>query len=231
MAGFMSMNGPKMASAIDGVNQRQAMNRMYRYQRLIYNASRAYYLLGRDRLIDALDVPPRARVLEVGCGTGRNLIRAARRYPHGNFYGIDISDEMLKQAAVSVARAGLSSRIRLAQADATDFDPTRLFGVTAFDRICFSYVLSMIPEWREALGCASRMLAQDGSIHIVDFGRGEGLPPGLRHGLRRWLALFGVEPREELAGPGEAVLAGGLCWTSAPSHRGYAVSVTACRKA
>jgi S-adenosylmethionine-diacylgycerolhomoserine-N-methlytransferase len=216
-----------MAVAAEGMYQRQAMNRMYRYQRLIYDASRAYYLLGRDRLIGALDVPPGGRVLEVGCGTGRNLIKAARRYPHGAFYGIDISDEMLKQAAVSVSRAGLSSRIHFAQADATGFDPVRLFGVPAFDRICFSYALSMIPAWQEALRCASGVLAKGGSIHIVDFGQGEGLPPGLRNGLRRWLALFGVEPRAELLGKPQTILPEETRWHSTTCYRGYAVLVTA----
>lgn len=204
---------------------------MYRYQRLVYDASRAYYLLGRDRLIDALDVPAGGSVLEVGCGTGRNLVKAAQRYPHGAFHGIDISDEMLKQAAASVARAGLSSRIRLAQADAAGFDPARLFGIAAFDRICFSYTLSMIPEWKDALRLACGILAPGGRIHVVDFGQGEGLPPGLRHGLRRWLALFGVEPRAELAGSGESVLPPGARWSRVPLFRGYAISVAVTREA
>ena len=32
------------------------MDDVYRYQRHIYDASRKFYLLGRDRLIDALDL-------------------------------------------------------------------------------------------------------------------------------------------------------------------------------
>ena len=55
--------------------------RIYRYQRYIYDASRKYYLLGRDRLLDELGPPPGAAVLEIACGTGRNLIKAAQRYP------------------------------------------------------------------------------------------------------------------------------------------------------
>ena len=67
------------------------MDRIYRHQRFIYDLTRKYYLLGRDRMIAGLAVPDGASVLEVGCGTGRNLIEAARRYPHARFHGFDIS--------------------------------------------------------------------------------------------------------------------------------------------
>ena len=57
------------------------MDAIYARQRHIYDATRKYFLFGRDRLIAALDVPVNGTVLEVGCGTGRNLIQVARRYP------------------------------------------------------------------------------------------------------------------------------------------------------
>jgi len=57
------------------------MDRQYRWQRHIYDLTRKPYLLGRDRLVAELLPTPGARVLEIGCGTGRNLIRIARTYP------------------------------------------------------------------------------------------------------------------------------------------------------
>ena len=45
------------------------MDRMYRNQRLIYDATRAYYLLGRDQMLRGLGAGPGDKVLEVGCGT------------------------------------------------------------------------------------------------------------------------------------------------------------------
>src|SRR5271154_134301 len=68
------------------------MDRMYRRQRHVYDLTRKFYLLGRDQLIDTLAPPVGARVLEIGCGTGRNLIRAALQYPAMGAYGIDISE-------------------------------------------------------------------------------------------------------------------------------------------
>ena len=76
------------------------MNRMYRRQRHIYDATRRYYLLGRDRLIAGLHPAAGASVLEIGCGTGSNLVHAARLYPDARFFGIDISTEMLTSAIV-----------------------------------------------------------------------------------------------------------------------------------
>ena len=54
------------------------MDAIYRGQRHIYDVTRRYYLLGRDGLIADLDVPAGGTVLEIGCGTGRNLIAVGR---------------------------------------------------------------------------------------------------------------------------------------------------------
>ena len=77
------------------------MDGVYRYQRHFYDLTRKYYLLGRDRMIAGLDVPPDGTVLELGCGTGRNIVLAARRYPDARFFGLDISAEMLETAQAS----------------------------------------------------------------------------------------------------------------------------------
>ena len=81
------------------------MNRMYRRQRHIYDGTRRYYLLGRDQLIADLRPGAGANVLEIGCGTGRNLVLAARRYPDARFFGIDVSTEMLTSAISAISRA------------------------------------------------------------------------------------------------------------------------------
>lgn len=172
----------------------RSMDAMYRYQRTIYDATRKFYLLGRDGLVAGLEPPPEGRVLEIGCGTGRNLVKAARAYPEARFHGLDVSAMMLDFARRSIARAGLAQQIVTARADATSFDPTQLFGVPSFDRIFVSYALSMIPHWQAALACARECLAEGGSLHIVDFGDQAGLPAPFRLVLARWLALFSVHP-------------------------------------
>ena len=180
------------------------MDRMYRRQRRIYDLSRKYYLLGRDETIRRLRPAPDDRVLEIACGTGRNLVHAARLYPQARFFGLDVSEEMLDTARTAIARAGLASQIAVAKADATDFDPARLFGQARFERVMISYALSMIPPWREALARSLDVVAPGGSLHCVDFGDCAGLPGAFRTGLRAWLAAFGVTPRDDL---GEALAA------------------------
>jgi S-adenosylmethionine-diacylgycerolhomoserine-N-methlytransferase len=170
------------------------MDRIYRRQRHLYDATRKYYLLGRDRLIAELDPPAGGTVLEIGCGTGRNLVAAAKEYPHASLYGLDVSALMLEKAASSIGRAGLAERIRLAQADAARFDPEALFARPAFDRVFFSYSLSMIPDWRAAIDAALAAVAPGGRLHLVDFGRQEGLPAPFRTLLYAWLRRFHVAP-------------------------------------
>lgn len=176
----------------------ELMDGVYRWQRHIYDLTRKYYLLGRDRLIAELDAPAGGTVLELGCGTGRNIILAARRYPEARFFGLDISAEMLETAQAAIARAGLSGRVTLARADATAFDAGALFGQPAFDRVFVSYSLSMIPGWEKTVAEGLAVLAPGGSLHVVDFGQQEGLPRWFRALLRGWLRKFHVEPRASL---------------------------------
>ncbi|HWK32419.1 MAG TPA: class I SAM-dependent methyltransferase [Hyphomicrobium sp.] len=200
------------------------MDAIYRYQRYVYDATRKYYLLGRDRLIAELAPPAQGRVLEIACGTGRNLIAAARRYPDAHFYGFDISAAMLETARGSIARAGLEGRIAVAAADATDFSGVQLFGVDKFDRIFISYALSMIPPWQEALQQALDVLAPGGRLLIVDFGEQARLPLWFKRGLRAWLSRFSVTPRDGLSAELDRIAAmPGYRVRHAQPHRGYAV--------
>ena len=174
------------------------MDAIYRTQRHFYDLTRKYYLLGRDRLIRHLSPPPGGSVLEIGCGTGRNLIVAARAWPDAHFHGIDISEAMLETARAKVAKAGLAGKITLAQGDATSFDAQALFGVAEFDRVFQSYTLSMIPDWEGAIREAAAKLAPAGRLDIVDFGQQTGLPLLWRKALFAWLAKFDVSPRADL---------------------------------
>ncbi|WP_225206317.1 class I SAM-dependent methyltransferase [Novosphingobium huizhouense] len=187
-----------MASAVRSASPAQGghgalMDAVYRRQKHIYDATRKYYLFGRDSLIGALDAPAGTSVLEVGCGTGRNLALIGKRWPGALLHGLDISSEML-----SIADEKLGHKAVLALGDATDFDPASLFGRSTFDRVVISYAVSMIPVWREAIAHAATLLAPGGSLHIVDFGDLGGLPGPLRAALRAWLASFHVTPRTDL---------------------------------
>jgi S-adenosylmethionine-diacylgycerolhomoserine-N-methlytransferase len=188
-----------MASRVEGgADHARAMDAQYALQRHVYDLTRKYYLLGRDRLIRELAIPSGGSVLEVGVGTGRNLALTAKRYPQARLFGLDISAEMLKSAYANMIRANAEGRMMLGRADATAFDPQALFGEPGFDRVFISYSLSMIPEWEAALAQALSVVEPGGSLHIVDFGQQEGLPRWFRAGLVAWLGKFHVTPRPDL---------------------------------
>lgn len=198
----------------------EAMDRMYRFTRHVYDVTRKPYLLGRDRMLAGLDIRPGDTVLEIGCGTGRNLVAAASRAPEARFVGLDISREMLRTAAKSVEKAGLSDRIRLVRGDATAIDADAV-GSDAFDRVFFSYSLSMVPDWTDALCEGARLTAPGGRLGVVDFGDARGL--GLaRLPLWRWLALFHVNPRVDLEAALQILSAGRARMQFDQVYRGYA---------
>jgi S-adenosylmethionine-diacylgycerolhomoserine-N-methlytransferase len=176
----------------------ELMDSVYRYQRYIYDFTRKYYLFGRDRLIDGMAPKPASRIVEIGCGTARNLIRLARRYKDARLFGLDASEAMLETAAGAITKAGFGARIRLAHGYAEALTPQMFGPAEPFDEAVFSYSLSMIPDWKQALGAAGGTLAPGGRIHIVDFGDLAGLPAPVRTVLLRWLGLFHVAPRTEL---------------------------------
>jgi len=180
---------PANASLMDGI---------YRHQRHIYDLTRRYYLLGRNDLIAALKPPAGGSVLEIGCGTARNLVLTAERYPDAQLFGIDISSEMLKSADATVAKNRIGDRVHLAQGDATRFDAAELFGTPRFDRVFLSYSLSMIPGWEAALHQAMQAVAPGGELHVVDFGQQTRLPGWFGKALKSWLARFHVTPRANL---------------------------------
>jgi len=202
------------------------MDQMYRRQRLIYDATRAYYLLGRNQLIRELNAGPGTTVLEIACGTARNLLLAADSYPGAKLYGVDISSEMLTTARASVAKSRHSERIKLDLADATSFDSKALFGFETADRVFISYALSMIPPWEAALDEALRHVGPGGSLHIVDFGCMDRMPPPARKFMVAWLAKFDVTPRRDLEEVCKAAaVRHGVSCTFRQSARGYWSSV------
>ncbi|HEV2708140.1 MAG TPA: methyltransferase domain-containing protein [Pyrinomonadaceae bacterium] len=125
----------------------------------------------RRRAVERLELKPGSRVLEVGCGTGRNLAHlVAAVGEQGRVYGVDLSEGMLREAGELSARAGWQN-VRLIQADATDYTLPELV-----DGVIFSLSYAVIPQHREALKRAWEQLRPGGYVVIMD----AKLPSGLR---------------------------------------------------
>lgn len=188
-----------------------AMDRMYRYQRHFYDLTRKYYLLGRDRMIEEMDVRANEAVLEIGCGTGRNLIVLAEKYGSAQFYGLDASSEMLKTAQTKIDSKNLTPHIKLQTELAENLNHRKTFDLEQpFDTIFFSYSITMIPTWRESIQAALDNLKSGRSIYIVDFWDQKDLPKWFQKLLRGWLKQFHVRHWSELMPHLEALEKQGL---------------------
>jgi S-adenosylmethionine-diacylgycerolhomoserine-N-methlytransferase len=151
----------------------------YRWQSMIYDATRWSFLFGRDAILrdTAAAGPAPERVLEVGCGTGRNLRKMAALFPGARLTGLDVSADMLELAGRKTA--GLGGRVDLAR---RRYEEPLAEG--SFDLVLFSYALSMFnPGWEAAIDTAVKDLRPGGLLAVVDF---DDSPFPL---FRRWMAF------------------------------------------
>ncbi len=179
-----------------GVDEHAAlMDKVYRRTRHVYDASRKFFLFGRDRLIRELELQDGESLCEVGCGTARNLVQIAKRYPGARLCGFDASSAMLETAEANLTRAGLTD-LPLVQAYAEDFEPKTDLpqGYDRIDHFVFSFCLTMIPDWRAALEHAWQLLPEGGTMSLVDFGDLQGWPHFARRAFFAFLAAFHVRP-------------------------------------
>lgn len=139
----------------------------YRWHAGIYDLTRWAFLFGRRDLIRVVSerLPAPRKVLEIGCGTGSNLVSLARAFPRAEIVGIDLSRDMLDRAQVKIAAFGcrISLRHQAYLGPIRGDDP-------GFDLIVCSYSLSMInPGFETVLAACREDLSRDGSIAVVDF--------------------------------------------------------------
>jgi S-adenosylmethionine-diacylgycerolhomoserine-N-methlytransferase len=147
-----------------------------------YDRFREHLLHGRRTLIERLAPGPAATVVELGGGTGRNLLFFGRDLERlQSVTLVDLCPAMLDEAR---RRAAHRDNVAVVEADATTWQPPE-----AVDCVYFSYSLTMIPAWRSAIDNALAMLKPGGRLGVVDFYVSAPCPgPGMVHhrGLTRW---------------------------------------------
>ncbi|MEZ4680320.1 MAG: class I SAM-dependent methyltransferase [Caldilineaceae bacterium] len=159
-------------------SDQQTLTRYYQFHAKIYDATRWSFLFGRAALIDALRSRCRARrILEVGCGTGRNLCALTQAFPEAEITGIDLSPDMLAIAKKNLAP--FQDRVQL-RCEAYGSASVQ---VPRYDLILFSYALSMFnPGWEAAIADAHADLFPGGTMAVADFHLTT-IPP-----FARWMA-------------------------------------------
>jgi demethylmenaquinone methyltransferase/2-methoxy-6-polyprenyl-1,4-benzoquinol methylase len=118
----------------------------------------------RRHAVCALGVRPGQLVVDLGCGTGKNLpLLAAAVGPRGRVVGVDFSPAMLKEARTRTERLGLEN-VEFIEADAAAFDVP-----DGLDRVLATFSLSMMPDPERVIARAVRSLPPDGRMAVLDF--------------------------------------------------------------
>jgi phosphatidylethanolamine/phosphatidyl-N-methylethanolamine N-methyltransferase len=140
----------------------EAVKAAYRRYARIYDVVFGAVLQpGRRAVLEALNLRPGDRVLEVGVGTGISLPLYPREV---RITGIDVSREMLEKARAWVARARLSNVEALLEMDAESM----AFPDASFDKVVAMYVVSVVPRPAKLLEELHRVCRPDGEIFIVN---------------------------------------------------------------
>lgn len=174
--------------ANQGGSHAERLERFYRPQARHYDSFREKLLHGRRELVELLDPPEGAVVIELGAGTGRNAEHFGTRlldFSHVEL--VDLCPALLEQAR---RRWAQQPRVRIIEADAVSYRPQQ-----PADCVYLSYALTMIPQWRAALDNALAMLKPGGLLGVVDFDLPRGDCVADRCACefwRRWFAHDGV---------------------------------------
>ncbi|MCO6480348.1 MAG: methyltransferase domain-containing protein [Phaeodactylibacter sp.] len=132
--------------------------------------------------LDCLAANPGEKILEVGFGTGNNLLAIARSVGEkGAVAGIDISDEMLRIARRKLEAKGLAGNAHLTRGDATQLP----YDDNAFDAIFMSFVLDLFdtPDILLVLQECKRVLKKGGRIVNVSLQKADTLSNRLYESL------------------------------------------------
>lgn len=121
--------------------------------------------LGVAAILRGLDAPPLrgARVLELGCGRGANLVPMAWSMPDAELVGVDLSRRQIETALERAAAAG-TSNVAFHAMDLRDVDDS--FG--AFDFVIAHGLFSWVPrDVQEALlEVCARRLSPNGLLYL-----------------------------------------------------------------
>ncbi|HJL42957.1 MAG TPA: bifunctional demethylmenaquinone methyltransferase/2-methoxy-6-polyprenyl-1,4-benzoquinol methylase UbiE [Myxococcales bacterium LLY-WYZ-16_1] len=129
----------------------------------------------RRSTVDALQLPERARVLDLATGTADLALELVRRHPDAQVVGVDPSDQMLGIGRRKVRKVG--DRIRLENGDAQALR----FEDESFDGVMMAFGIRNVPDRAKALEEMFRVLRPGGRVAILELSEPQ-------NGLMAWFA-------------------------------------------
>lgn len=126
-----------------------------------------FFLRWRKRLFGMVE--PKGRLLEVGVGTGKNLLY----YPSGlDATAIDISEGMLRGAIRRRSRLNIDISLKLMDAERLEFEDKR------FDTVIATFAFCSVADPIRGLKEASRVCKKAGKIILLEHMRPYRIPVG-----------------------------------------------------
>jgi phosphatidylethanolamine/phosphatidyl-N-methylethanolamine N-methyltransferase len=134
-------------------------------------------------VIRALNIPPGAKVLEVGVGTGLSLDAYP---PHCQVLGVDLAPDMLEHAEERIALNGW----RHITVEAMDAMNLKLPD-DSFDYVMAFHVVSVVPDATRMMSEVQRVCRPNGQVVVINHFRSQqpllaALDRGLEPITRRW---------------------------------------------
>lgn len=111
-------------------------------------------------------IPPGARALEIGCGSGYGTQLVLERFGAERVDAVDLDPVMIRRARKRLA--GYGDRVRLAEGSATDLRAALGASDAAYDAVFDFGIIHHIPDWRAALAEVARVLTPGGRFYFEE---------------------------------------------------------------
>lgn len=136
---------------------------------------------GTGNPLDIRHIPEGSVVLDIGCGSGTDLLLAARRIGQGRAIGVDMTEAMRQRAERGAAAASLTN-VQVLAGDAMHLPvPDR-----TVDVVISNGVLNLVPDKRRAALEIARVLKPGGCVQIADIVIREVLPESALRDIDLW---------------------------------------------
>lgn len=148
-----------------GVDKPRYVNQMFARIAARYDLMNALMTFGQDQswrraLLDACNLPPRGRLLDVGAGTGEIARQAAQRYPGLDIVGTDFTLEMM-----AVAQSKRQTRpIPYVQGDTLALP----FASNSFDGVVSGFLLRNVADRMAAFREQVRVVRPGGHVACLE---------------------------------------------------------------
>ncbi|MBW4674507.1 MAG: class I SAM-dependent methyltransferase [Desmonostoc geniculatum HA4340-LM1] len=150
-----------------------------------------FYRAIHKRLLEYINLPERANVLDIGCGTGRLLERLATEFPALQGTGLDLSANMLRMARLSNRHHPRLIYVE-GKAESLPFADGQFDAV--FSTISFLHYL----EPQQVFSEIARVLSPGGCFFLVDITSKKETEPQLLPISPRGIRLYSPNQRQVL---------------------------------